>query len=150
NAAFCNLARTGGEAGLQAVLAAKDTRRTVPSFAEFMQLDRLPLTPPPPKKKSIDRMLEWFVDLDPVPSRLLATRKDEHGVLWGLIHSAILGSRGDLWLAHQDGKHWTDPLFTGVNLDVGSSPSPTKTRFFGLTQAQLLRGDWFDKLVGNP
>ena len=96
--AYVNLARTGGEPGLKAVLAQKDSRRTVPPLPEFMRLDEL-------GRANSDswRTLE-----------LLATRKDKDGVLWGLVASDILGSRYDLWIVRREAGRWGAPRFTGV------------------------------------
>jgi outer membrane protein assembly factor BamB len=122
--AFINLARTGGAAGLKAVLAARDKRRTIPSLAQFMAIDRLGTTAASPQA-SFGYPVRF-------PSQLLDTRKDSHGVLWGLIESGALGSLSDLWIARHNGKQWINPLFTGM------------------TAEQLGHADWFARFVGNP
>jgi outer membrane protein assembly factor BamB len=134
--AYINLARTGGEAGLQAVLAARDTRRTVPPFRQMLALDRLGLKPDSKKR---------------YPSQLLATRRDGQGRLWGLVASPILGSGGDLWLVRHDGTRWVDPVFTGVDIiEQGFWRRDDRPfRYQGLTRKQLLDGAWFAKFVGS-
>ena len=85
--AFVNLARTGGAAGLKAVVRARDHRRTLPPLADVMHLNRLK-----PQK----------------------TGKDKKGVEWGLIVSDVLGSYNDLWLVQRSGARWRNPVFTGI------------------------------------
>jgi outer membrane protein assembly factor BamB len=127
--AFLNLARTGGSEGLKAVLAAKDRRRMIPSFAEFMRLDKLGTTVEKPVKPSRSHYVP-SVHLQ-LETQLAATRKDKDGVLWGLITSAALGAGDDLWIVKHDGEHWTEPVFTGVS------------------RGELGKQDWFSRFVGN-
>jgi outer membrane protein assembly factor BamB len=121
--AFVNLARVGGEAGLAAVLAAKDQRRKIPPLPEVLKLERLPVTPCPESER------RWQERWSRQP---LATKRDARGILWGLIAHGALGDGGDLWVLEHDGKQWTAPLFTGI------------------TRKQLGDADWFAKLVADP
>lgn len=124
HAAFNNLARTGGKAGLEAVLAARDTNRNIPPLRAFMHLDELGISVKPKTKE-----FEWPWESS---AKLLDTRKDSSGAEWGLISSRAAGSLDDLWIVHYNGKLWGEPLFTGV------------------TAKELGKSDWFSKFVGKP
>lgn len=132
HAAYVNLARTGGAAGLQAVLAARDTRRSIQALTQDLDLDKLGQT------ATTDGS-----------TPLLATQRDNSGVLWGLIVSGAAGSYRDLWLVRRDDTHWTDPFFTGVTLTPqGKFPPQWLAQFSG---DPLLRQDsdgdgWTDRL----
>jgi outer membrane protein assembly factor BamB len=135
-AAYCNLARIGGKKGLRAVLAARNRRRTIPSLAAEMQLDRLGTTPE--RTRSQD---SWEL---PHPATLLATHTDSNGVMWGLIQSPILGDPGDYWIARDDGKHWTSPTFTGA-----SESDFAEANWSGSSHQPSFPADWFARFVGN-
>jgi len=106
--AFVNLARTGGETGRQAVWAAKDRGRMIPSLAQFMRLDKLGVKPAAEPSECAYSLLP--------ATRLLATHRDKAGILWGLISSNALGSDRDWWIARREGERWINPLFTGTNV----------------------------------
>ncbi|MCX6344813.1 MAG: PQQ-binding-like beta-propeller repeat protein [Armatimonadetes bacterium] len=111
-AAFTNLARTGGQPGVEAVIAAKDTNRAIPSLEDFIGLQGIPLTLSATK-------------LDPYEYHravLLETKTDKNGVIWGLISSPIAGPAGDLWIARQENGKWTGLVYTGAQ--SGKNPDP--------------------------
>lgn len=142
--AFIHLARTGGRKGLEAVLAARDRRRTVPSLERFLRLENLGTT-----VKKFDGVSAHD---DIFPAHLLATHTDAQGRLWGLINSRALGAAGDLWVAHYEGRHWKEPLFSGISLykRVGRGKTGPPPTFMGLTEKELVAGGgWVRKLVGN-
>lgn len=122
--AYLNLARTGGDAGLQAVLKARDTERTIPSLSQFIQADKLPFLP-----KAVEGPY-WHQEQ--LRSRLLEIQMDRNGILWGLVSSRALGSSQDLWVVSKRNNTWTDPLFAGV------------------TEGGLGKSDWFARFAGNP
>ncbi len=121
--AFVNLARTGGTDGVAAVLAAKDQRREIPSLAQSVGIDVLDTVV---ASETSGEQRHW-----PAGTKLLATRKGDDGVLWGLFTSRVLGSSSDLWVAKHDGTHWSSPLFTGAD------------------QENLDKADWFTEFVGD-
>ena len=107
-AAFQNLARTGGDAGVRAVTAARDTRRDIPSLYDFMGMDKLS---PTVKKKFDEYQWPWAT-----LAELVETGRDSSGTLWGLISCGAVGLNGDLWIARRDGDKWGAPIFTGVTM----------------------------------
>lgn len=107
--AFQNLARTGGEAGAAAVIAAKDTTRTIPSLESFIRLDQLPLKAAGPDAKTSD---------SPCLAHLLEVKPNKNGAVWGLIECAASGSGSDLWIARQEDGKWTHLLFAGTAADM--------------------------------
>lgn len=106
------------------MLAARDTGRNMPSLRTLMHLDMLG-TSVKPKSKEYEWPWKSF-------AKLLDTRKDSSGALWGLISSRAAGSLDDLWIARHDGNSWGEPLFTGV------------------TRKELGNADWFARFVGKP
>lgn len=87
-AAFLNLSRTAGDAGVKAVIGARDVERTLPPLVDFVKPHR---------------------QIGP-----LTTYRDQDGVTWALFPSGALGDGRDLWLARDDGSGgWRDPVFTG-------------------------------------
>jgi outer membrane protein assembly factor BamB len=132
--AYVNLAGTGGEEGVTAVLKARRPRETLPSFEEMLHKLNLPKTPP--KTDTYGHL--W-------------THTDGSGTQWGLFVWDLLGSDGDLWVARYGPKGWTDPVFTGVNISslslrrLGTKPF----QYHGLALKQLLAGAWFKEFVAN-
>jgi len=122
--AYISLAQTGGTAGREAVLAAQDTRRTIPSLRWFVGMDELGAGTGSAKIR-VER--HW-----PAVTALLATHAAKSGILWGLFASRALGSAGDLWIAKHAGERWSTPIFTGMSRE------------------ELGQADWYRKLVGNP
>lgn len=122
--AYNSLAHTGSKAGVEAVLAAGDTSRRIPSLHTFIHMDELGTAV---NQKEKDPELSWNL-----PSKLLDTHKDSSDTLWGLICSCAAGSNDDLWIARYDGKSWGEPIFTGVTIK------------------ELGKDDWFARFVGNP
>jgi len=110
--AYVNLARTGQDAGIKAVIAARDPQRTIPSLERYMGLDNLGIVPGSCGDLNAGR--EAYLFCYP---KLLKTYKDMKGVLWGLIRSPIIGSKDDLWIARHKKKKWMDPFFTGADYD---------------------------------
>ncbi len=102
NLAFTRLARTGGEVGLRAVLAAKDRERTVLSLKERFSRRKIPLKPVKPKA--------WW--------GLKATRRSSDGVLWGLLISPEF-TYSDTWLIRHDGTRWVSPLMMRTSFRDG-------------------------------
>ncbi len=101
-AAFVNLARTGGDPGVAAVLAAKDTRRSIPTLQQFSRLERLGIKPGRTTGYSGGPIAE-----------LVETRRENNGARWGLVVSSMLGAHDDLWIARHNGTTWMEPTFTG-------------------------------------
>ncbi len=91
--AYTNLARTGGEVGLEAVLSWRSTDRTF-TRAE-VKVD----------KRSIR-----------------AEYADAKSVHWALVASGVLGNGGDLWLTHKTDGNWSKPVFTGHTLYSEGGP----------------------------
>lgn len=102
NKAFASLAKTGTEAAMKAVIAAKDTSRTIPTIEEC-------LTPQSISEDMIHKQDEKTF------STIVDLKKDKEGRSWVLLQHALLGSYNDLWIAQVlDGK-CTQILFTGIN-----------------------------------
>ena len=127
-AAYLNLARTGGAAFVPAILAARDTRRTVPSLATRLELKTLPPTILPEKKTRYET------------TRVLALARDSHKQLWALLTSDVLGSNRDLWIARWDGTQWREPLFTGKRLTVKRVKD---------NEVEVFPSDWRQRFVEN-
>ncbi len=136
--AYYYLARIGGDAGLKAVLSHRAKPLTLSSFADYMQLDKLGTKPDPDAR---------------VMAPLISVHSDARRVLWGLVSSGAIGSSGDLWIIHYNGKHWVDPVFTGVDISTRRysmrSNHKAPDKFSGLSEADLLKSGWFSKFVGN-
>ena len=142
--AFLALPNTGGAAGLEAVLKAKDLRRTLPPLAEFMHLDQLDRVPLETARADYDAEHNSFLK-----SRLLEEQFDDHGQKWGLVQSSALGS-GDLWIVKWDGRQWTDPLFTDVDLEEMKAADWVKAYAQDPTLLQDTDGDgWTDLMEGR-
>ena len=132
--AYVNLARTGGAAGLKAVLAMRRWRTRLEPLAARV-----------------------IGGLNPTGhgarTKVVRQRRDESGRTWGLLQSDALGNYGDLWLAEKVDGRWRRPLFTGVSIAArldwveGTAVPPSKID--GKTGAQLLAGDWLDILKSN-
>ena len=133
-AAYDNLARTGGVEGLKAVLAERHHRKLLPPLAQ--------------------RVAGGYLGAGEfgTVSKVLSEKKDATGRTWGLLQCGILGSAGDLWLAEKvDGK-WINPLFSGVSLNGISrwvKNPPPEPKVGGKTAKELAAGAWFDILVNN-
>ena len=128
-AAYLNLARTGGAAFVPAILAARDTRRTVPSLATRLELKTLAPTILPEEKRRYET------------TYVLALEKDRHKQLWALLVSGVLGSARDLWIARWDGTQWREPLFTGKRLTLKEIKGE---------ESEVFPTDWQKRFVGNP
>ncbi|HLK58069.1 MAG TPA: hypothetical protein VKU00_15985 [Chthonomonadaceae bacterium] len=133
--AYVNLARIGGADGLKAVRAHRAEPMQLPSLSEYMHLDTLGIKPDPMGRGR---------------AVLMDTHKDQQGTLWGLLRCTALGSTGDLWIVHHDGKHWVEPLFSGVDGSTRNFRRKAATTLMDLPREKFLAGGWFDKLVGNP
>lgn len=138
-AAYWNLAATGGERGVRAVLALRDSGRTVPAdFETRMELASIPETPAKNPRR---------------PEPLVATHRQPDGTLYGLVESPVLGSFYDLWLVRWEDGRWRHPLFTGVTARPPQRPSkrrnPDEKASAAETRA-LLDGGWISKFIGNP
>lgn len=115
-AAFQNLARTGGDASMSAVIASKDTTRTIPTIEHMTGLDSLPMQLPDHEAELSDHPWVELVDV----------KSDKGGAKWGLIACPAVGSGRDLWIAKQvDGKR-AHLIFTGV------------------TESEMKGKDWLD------
>jgi outer membrane protein assembly factor BamB len=104
--AFQNLPKNAGEAGVKAVLAAKDTNKEIGSISKFMRLADMPAA----GYKESDKIRSIWPD----HGMLLDTCKDSFGTTWGLISSCAVGSLVDLWVAQYDDKTWGQPIFIGL------------------------------------
>ena len=133
--AYLHLAGTGGKEGLEAVLAARNSRTLLEPI--------------------LKRALNGYLNAGefgkkPKP---LAEKKDTNGNVWGLLESGVLGSAGDLWLAQKDtAGSWSKAYFTGVStsgISRWAKPKPPEPKFAGKTAKQLTRGEWFKVLVGS-
>lgn len=133
--AYENLAGTGGEEGLKAVLAERNRRQLLRPVGE--------------------RAMEGYLNAGEFGTKTkpLGERDDSQGHHWGLLQSGVLGSSGDLWLAEKVDGHWTHALFTGVTLSGRSRRKADANRpppeFDGKTAEELAKGAWFSVLVGN-
>ena len=132
--AYVNLAGTGGDEGLKAVLAERNSRSLLRPLSE--------------------RVLSGFLNAGEFGTRTkpLAQKKDAKGRTWGLLQSGALGSFGDLWLAEQVDGQWTNPIFAGVStagVSNWAKPKPPEPTIGGKTAKQLVDGAWFDVLVNN-
>lgn len=132
--AYVNLARTGGEEGVRAVLAERHKRTLLKPLEE--------------------RVVEGFLGAGEFGKKMkpLGEKADAQGRTWGLLQSGVLGSAGDLWLAEKVNGKWVRPLFTGVSTEGVSrwaKPAPPEPTFSGKTAKQLSDGAWFTTLVGN-
>ena len=104
--AFSYLSETENDSAAKAVLAFREATRTVPPLAEAVKLADIGTQPMVIKP-------DEFVWRWEKTTRLLDTKKDEDGVLWGRFSSLALGSDEDVWIARYDGAHWTGLTFTG-------------------------------------
>lgn len=133
--AYENLAGTGGEEGLKAVLAERNRRQLLRPVGE--------------------RAMEGYLNAGEFGTRTkpLGERDDAQGRHWGLLQSGVLGSSGDLWLAEKIDGHWTHALFTGVTLGGStrrrSDANKPPAKIDGKTAEELAKGAWFSALVGN-
>ena len=126
--AYYHLAGTGGEEGLQAVLAERHGRRLLAPLSE---------------RVLSEENRRWVTGEQPVREHT-----DSSGRTWGLITSGALGNGGDLWLVEKSAGEWSRPVFTGLTLGYpGSSVSdltPEEKRV-----QELLDGPWSSALVGD-
>ncbi len=100
-AAYQNVARIGGRAGAAAVLRGRDERRTHLPLKEYVRFDEL--SPDDVGKPLGER-----------PVRLLETKTDAAGQVWGLFWAPVLGRDYDSWIAKRGPEGWTDLRLTGV------------------------------------
>lgn len=98
NAAFANLARTGGADCIPEILAARETSRRIPTLVEYLRLDALPDTPGKPSQSRVE---------------LKKTATDAQGRTWGVFLSPVLGQGHDRWVVRRDKGRWVEPIFTG-------------------------------------
>ncbi|MCB8932919.1 MAG: PQQ-like beta-propeller repeat protein [Chthonomonadaceae bacterium] len=134
--AYVNLAASGNEEAVAAVLAERSERTLLAPLEERLDLAHV-----------------GGSTRDQATSILRAQKTDANGVTWGLLSVAVLGSDGDLWLVRKEGDAWTHPRFAGVSREAPSSwanPPPPVPTFAGKTGKELADGAWFDALVGNP
>ena len=103
NTAFINIARSGTREALQAVSAARDRERTIPTLEKYIGFEKLGL-----------ETQQW--SLTDFENRLIFIRKDTVGSLWGLAQSCALGSIWDAWLIRYNGEKWISPLFTDKDI----------------------------------
>jgi outer membrane protein assembly factor BamB len=142
--AFLALPNTGGAAGLDAVLKARDRNRTIPTLAEYMHLDNLVESSLEEARANYNAESNSFLN-----NRLLDQQADDHGQRWGLVQSSALGS-GDLWIVKWDGRQWTDPVFTGVDLEEMKTPDWIKAYVQNPALMQDTDGDgWTDLIEGR-
>ncbi|MEN6520496.1 MAG: PQQ-binding-like beta-propeller repeat protein [Armatimonadota bacterium] len=120
-AAFQNLARTGGDAGASAVIASKDTTRTILSIDQMTGLDSLPAQVSDNETELSDH--SWV--------ELVEVKSDKSGTRWGLIACPAAGSGRDLWIAKQENGKWAHLIFTGV------------------TESEMKGKDWLDLTTDN-
>lgn len=115
--AFVHLAGTGGTAGIEAVLAARDRRR--------------------PRMRWEDR-----IDVAVLNKReILGEAKDSKGTTWRLFHASALGNGSDLFVSARTSRGWSKPLFTGVfTAKTWHLSAPTTYR--GVPMSRLLKTDW--------
>lgn len=143
--AYVNLARTGGKAGLEAVLAARRSRTLLRPLEQRLELDKVGS-----KKKDLSHFEEYRRGTQ---SNLVDERMDKQGRTWGLLQSSVLGSHSDLWIARKADGHWVEPQFSGVSVQgVTSSvePKPPAPTVGGKTGKELAQGDWIGILPENP
>jgi hypothetical protein len=144
-AAYVNLARTGGKAGLDAVLAQRRSRTLLRPLEQRLELDKVGS-----KGKDLSHFEEYR---RLTQSNLVEERTDDQGRTWGLLQSSILGSHGDLWIARKVDGHWVEPRFSGVSVQGVTSwakPKPPEPTVGGKTGRELAQGAWFNVLPGNP
>lgn len=142
--AYVNLARTGGKAGLEAVLAERRSRVLLRPLEQRLELETIGT-----KEKHLSHFEERRRGDQ---SSLVEERTDAKGQTWGLVKSSILGSHGDLWIAMKTNGHWAKPLFSGVSehgVTGWAKPKPPEPTVKGKTGKELVEGAWFDVLRGN-
>jgi len=144
-AAYVNLVRTGGKAGLDAVLAQRRSRTLLRPLEQRLELGKV---------GSREKDLSHFEEYRRLTqSNLVEERTDDQGRTWGLLQSSILGSHGDLWIARKVDGHWVEPRFSGVSVQGVTSwakPKPPEPTVGGKTGRELAQGAWFNVLPGNP
>jgi hypothetical protein len=144
-AAYVNLARTGGNAGVEAVLAQRRSRTLLRPLEQRLELDNV---------GSEEKRLSHFEEYRwGTQANLVEERKDDKGRIWGLLQSSVLGSHGDLWIAQKVDGHWVEPRFSGVSaqgVTGWAEPRPLEPTVGGKTGQQLAAGAWFDILPENP
>lgn len=95
-AAFANLARTGGEEFIPAILAAREANRRIPTIAEYLRLEALPTNTD---------------TLSQSGREIFKTATDAKGQTWGLLRSPILGGENDYWVVRKEKDRWVEPIF---------------------------------------
>ncbi len=86
--------------------------------------------------------------------KFLSFSTDSAGVKWALIEWDALGAPNDLWVVHWSGKHWVDPVFTGVTTYWPHSQTglPLEGDETHEKEMSALIGGkgWVKKFVANP
>jgi outer membrane protein assembly factor BamB len=131
--AYVNLARTGGEEGLKAVLAERNHRQLLRPLAE-RALSRL--------NQAVESGSE---------TALLKEHRTPDGRTWGLFESGVLGRHGDLWIAEKISGAWADPVFTGVGKFVGrfQKPDAQEEEYRGKKVSEIIGGAWVDLFLND-
>ncbi len=125
-AAYYNLAKTGGEPGIQAVRTERaKVTRTLSTLSQRV------LTSAAGTSGEVE---------------VLDQKRDSQGRTWGLLRSGALGDSGDLWLVEKVDEQWANPVYTNLSTGAavrGQFPSASESVL------ALLGGGWYDSLVGN-
>jgi hypothetical protein len=143
-AAYVNLARTGGKEGVEAVLAQRRSRTLLRPLEQRLELDSVGS-----RLKDLSHFEEYRRGTQ---SNLVEEKTDDQGRTWGLLQSSILGSHGDLWIARKVDGHWVEPRFSGVSVHGVTSwakPKPAEPTVGGKTGEELAAGAWFEVLPRN-
>lgn len=119
--AYRNLTRTGGQAGIKAVSAARDRSRTISPLYRDLTIE----------DPTAGAWVGKYSKTRPY-AMLLAAQKDSEGVLWGLMRMELVGNRHDLWIAGYRNGKWQGFTFTG-----NSDEKPDLST-------------WFTAYVGHP
>ena len=135
-AAYVNLAATGGEEGLRTILSMRHHRALLRPLAE--------------------RVISGYLNAGEfgTSTKVVGEKTATDGRHWGLLQSGILGNSGDLWIAEKVDGLWTSPYFTGASFRnegrmVKNNRKELEERFEGKTVKELVAGAWFEAFVTN-
>ncbi len=122
--AYTHLAETGGERGIQAILAMRGVRGPRPTWQERFS-----------KPISIQKVL--------------STKKDAKGQTWRLVQSSVLGNSGDLFIQRQTATGWDLPYFCGFSTAETFRNEAPKT-YKGIAVDLLTSSTWIKTFVEDP
>ncbi|HLK14099.1 MAG TPA: PQQ-binding-like beta-propeller repeat protein [Fimbriimonadaceae bacterium] len=136
--AYVNLARSGGEAGLTAVLAHQDFGTGIAPLEERMELEKLPADPPKGDHRERGE------------SSLVAARTLPDGRRYGLVESSVLGCYADLYTVEWKDGRWRHPLFTGFVASAEYRGDDAARKKAQAEIREVLNGGWIKRFVDKP